>query len=163
MKYPVYPHSTHKHSRRNFHFHREARTQALDLSKECVMRTLTHTNSTLHHLLKLYQYLRIVSLQLVLDEWAHKMLFSLFPCNLMFWQSKKKWLLLWWDLNKFDRKWSWCHVWRSGEVDSVLQNPPQSIRLKHLWQKTKFTTGSSSVCGWKTYHHRWCWPRHHFQ
>lgn len=72
--------------------------------KRCHMNTLTHTHTKQHTptLLQLYQHLRLVRLQLVLDEWAHKMPLSHFPCCQISQQSERNEFSLWRDWDKDD-------------------------------------------------------------
>lgn len=63
----------------------------LDAKKSVTWTLLTHNHTKQHTptLLQLYQHLRLVRLQLVLDEWAHKMPLSHFPCCQISQQSER--------------------------------------------------------------------------
>lgn len=62
----------------------------------------TRARTKQHTLLQLYQHLRLVRLQLVLDEWAHKMPLSHFPCCQISQQSEGDEFSLWRDWDKDD-------------------------------------------------------------
>ena len=76
----------------------------LDAKRVSHEHFLTHNHTKQHTptLLQLYQHLRLVRLQLVLDEWAHKMPLSHFPCCQISQQSERNEFSLWRDWDEDD-------------------------------------------------------------
>ena len=87
------------------HFHTHTvESEALGCEKSVTWTLLTHNHTKQHTptLLQLYQHLRLVRLQLVLDEWAHKMPLSHFPCCQISQQSERNEFSLWRDWDEDD-------------------------------------------------------------
>lgn len=79
--------------------------------------------------LQLYQHLRLVRLQLVLDEWAHKMPLSHFPCCQISQQSERNGFSLWRDWDEDDSG-GGGGGGGAGGGDGDINHPPSPPRAR---------------------------------